>query len=231
MPPDPTLPPTERQYELLNQALRQTRWNLGLALLLLAGYVAAIAWAISFATSGARQKQEQVLAAVRQRLVHDIKPITEEVGDMAADLTPPVAHAFFGQLAHDLPTLTRQVEQQGKELADHLEATLEKELMARYRAERPRYEAILRQQFPGITDPATYDRMMDRFEAAFRALIRRYHLKEYRARVARTAKLWQEIPPAPASSTRELTDQLTHDLKQWVQYKLVESSLQLFGKE
>ena len=203
MPPDPYPPPAaDRQLLLLDQALRQSRWNLGLSVLLLLGYVAAVAYTVYFVQYRARKKEEQVLAAVRQRLVQDVKPLTEEVGDMAADVTPQVARAFFNQLAEDLPDLTNEAEQQGKHLADHLEKTLEEGLMARYRAERPRYEAVLRKEFPEITDQATYDNMMNQFEASFRKLIRRYHLKEYRRRVEQTAKLWKEIPPASKGDTR-----------------------------
>lgn len=233
MPPDPYPPPAaaDRQLALLDQALRQTRWNLGLSVLLLLGYLAAVAYTVYFVQYGARKKEEQALAAVRQRLVQDIKPLTEEVGDMAADVTPPVANAFFNQLAEDLPNLTSEAEQQGQHLADHLEATLEEGLMARYRAERPKYEAVLRKEFPEITDQATYDNMMNQFEAAYRKLIRRYHLKEYRRRVAQTAKLWKEIPPASRDDTKALATHLSDDLRQWVRIKLVESGVRPAEKE
>jgi len=233
MPPDPypSPPAAERQLDLLDQALRQTRWNLALALALLVGYVAAVAYTVYFVNYGVQKKEEQVLAAVRQRLVKDIKPLTEEVGDMAADVTPPVANAFFNQLAQDLPALTGEAEQQGTQLADHLEATLEKDLTARYRAERPKYEAVLRKEFPEITDQATYDNMMNQFEAAFRKLIRRYHVKEYRNRVAQTAKLWKEIPPASSGDPKILATRLGDDLRQWVQVKMVESGVRPAGKE
>jgi hypothetical protein len=224
---------TERQIELLEQALRQTRWNLTLIVLLLLAYAAAVAGAIYFVRHGVKKKEDELLGAVRERLVQDMGPITKEAGDLAASVTPPVAEAFTDQLKKDLPVLTRTVEQEGKDVADHLETSLRKDLEARYRVERPKYRAILKQEFTEIKDEADIDRLMDQFDAAFQKLIRRYHLKEYRNRVDRTAELWKKIPPAPSpqAGAKSLADQLGDDLSQWLQMKMVEGGIQPAGKE
>jgi hypothetical protein len=230
MPPSPDLTrpaSADRQTELLEQALRQTRWNLALSVLLLLGYAAAVACGVYFARHGVKKKEDQLLGAVRDRLLQDVGPLTDEAADLAADVAPPVADAFVDQLKRDLPTLTRTAEGQSKEVTDHLEATLRKDLEAHYRAALPRYRAILKQQFPEVTDEATLDRMADQFQAAFQKLIRRYYLKAYRDRAERTTQLWKAIPPAeaPPAGTKALTDQLGDDLAQWVQTKMVEGGV------
>lgn len=229
MPPDPD---AARPIELLEASLRRTRWSLALAVLLLLGYAAAVASVVSFARFGARKKGDELLTAVRQQLVKDVGPLTGEAADMAASVTPPVASAFFDQVRQDLPALTRTAEKQAKKLADHLEATLQKDLEARYKAERPKYREVLKQEFPEITDRATIERMVDQFEAAFNKLIRRYHVKEYRTAVERTAKQWQEIAPASApGGPKALAQQFSDDLTEWLQVKVLESEAGLAGKE
>ena len=98
---------------------------------------------------------------------------------------------------------------------------------------RGKYRDVLRQEFPEITDEVVLDRMTDQFEAAFDKLVRRYHLKEYRERVDRTAKLWKAIPPAPLlpGGAKALGEQLDRDVRQWVRTKLVADVLGSIGKE
>ncbi len=226
MPPDP--PP-----DLPQRILRQTRINLALAVLLLVGYAALAIWAVSFFRHGAREKGDEVVAAVKQRLLQDVGPLAEEMNNAPDNVLPPVATALFEQIEEDLPTLAQTVEQQGKEVADHLEETIRKDLEARYRAAEGKYRQILHEEFPEITDAKVLERMTAQIEGAFAKLIRRYHLKEYRERVERTSKLWQEIPPAPLppGGTRALGKQLESEVRQWVRMKLVAEALGPFGKE
>jgi hypothetical protein len=236
MPPDPiTQGPAvvDRPTDLAEQTLRQTRWNLALAVVLLLGYAALAGWAVWLYRHGARDEEDRLLAAVKQRLVQDAGPLTQEATDLAASVTPPVATALFEQVEEDLPTLTRTVQQQGREVADHLEATIEQKLEGLYRAERAKYQAALRQEFPEVTDPAVLGRVTDQFEDAFRKLIRRYHLKEYRDGVDRTAERWKAIPPAPVPTggAKALAEQLDRDVTQWVRMNLLGDTAPPAGKE
>jgi hypothetical protein len=226
MPPDP-------RPDLPERVLRQTRCNLALAVLLLVGYAALAIWAVYFFRHGAKDKGDQVLAAVKQRLMQEIGPLADEFNTAPGGVIPPAATALFEQVEEDLPTLTQTVEQQGKEVADHLEETIRKDLEARYRAARGKYRDILHEEFPEITDEAALDRMTGQFEEAFGKLIRRYHLKEYRERVDQTSKLWKAIPPAPLppGGTKALGKQLENEVRQWVRLKLVSEVLGSFGKE
>ncbi len=164
--------------------------------------------------------------------MRDADQLAQEAADLAANVAPPVSAALFEQVEEDLPALTRTVEQQGRELADHLEATIEKDLEGRYRPERARFRAILQKEFPDITDPAALEQMTSRFEDAFRNLVRRYHLKAYRAGLDRTAQLWKAIPPAPvpAGGARALAEQLDRDVTEWVRTKLVGGASPPAGK-
>ncbi len=222
----------EPRPDLPKRVLRQTRWNLALAVLLLLGYAGLVAWAVYFFRHGARARAEKMVSVVKQRFVRDVGPLVEEATNQA-DALQPAASALFDQVEQDLPTLTRTIERQGKDLADHLEGTIATDLQARYRAARVKYRAILQKEFPEITDPAVLDRMTDDFETAFDRLIRRYHLKEYRERVDRTARLWKAIPPAPLppGGAKALGEQLDNDVRQWVRMNLVADVLGSAGKE
>jgi hypothetical protein len=236
MPPDP-VPNTPasgpRPPDPAEWLLRLTRWNLALAVLLLMGYATLIAWGVFFFRFDAKRREEQVLAAVKQRLLQDIGPLAEEVGKPPSNGPPPLLAALVEQIEQDLPALAQTVEQNGREVADHLEATIRKDLEARYQAQRGKFRAILQKEFPEVTDPAVLDRMTDQFEDAFARLIRRYHVQEYRRRIERTVQLWQAIPPAPAppGGTKALLAQLETEVKQWVRIKVMDELLGSFATE
>ncbi len=221
------------QLDLPDKVLRQTRFNLVLAVALVLGYIALAVWAFYFYRHGAKDRAEHLVAAVKQRLLQDAGPLTEEVISQSADVLPPAADALFGQIEQDLPTLTRTLERQGKEVAEHLETTIQKDLEARYRAARPQFEAILRKEFPEITDEAVLGRMTDQFEVAFDKLIRRYHLREFRERTDRTARLWNSIPPEPLppGGVKALGEELNAEIKEWMRLKVIAEVLGSFGKE
>ncbi len=216
--------PAAFQAEELRKALRQARINLALIALMLLAFVAAVCYAVWFVEHRLQQKEEQTLAAVRERLARDMKPISQELTDLAGEVAPPVAVAFYERLKADVPAYVHTVDQESKELTEHVQSAVRRDVRAQYHAARGRYRAILQEEFPGVTDPARLDAMMDRFEAVFQRLIQRYYVDQLRDLLTAAIRHWNAIPPAepPKAGERPLGDQLAEDVTAWLRLKMVE---------
>jgi hypothetical protein len=216
--------PAAFQAEELRKALRLARINLALIALMLLAFVAGVCYAVWFVEHRLQQKEEQTLAAVRARLARDMRPISEELGDLAAEVGPPVAVAFYERLKGDVPAYVHTVDAQSKELTEHVAAAVRRDVRAQYHAARGRYRAILQEEFPEVTDPARLDAMMARFEAVFNRLVQRYYVEQFRDLLTAAIRHWNAIPPAapPKPGERPLGDQLAEDVTAWVRLKLVE---------
>jgi hypothetical protein len=225
--------PAAYQAEELRKALRQARINLALIALMLLAFVAGVCYTVWFVEHRLRQKEEQTLAAIRQRLAKDMRPITEELGDLAGEVGPSVAVAFYERLKGDVPTYVHTVDAQSKELTEHVEAAVRRDVQAQYHAARGRYRAILQEEFPEITDPARLDAMMARFEVVFNRLIQRYYVEQFRDLLAAAIRHWNAIPPAepPKPGEKPLGDQLAEDVTAWVRLKMLERGAAAAPKE
>jgi hypothetical protein len=216
--------PAEYQAEELRKALRQARINLALIALMLLAFVAAVCYAVWWAEHRLQQKEEQTLAVVRERLARDMRPIGEELGDLAAEVGPPVAVAFYERLKADVPAYVHTVDEQSKELTEHVEAAVRRDVRAQYQGARDRYRDILQEEFPEVTDPAQLDAMMARFEVVFNRLIQRYYVDQFRDLLSAAIRHWNAIPPAapPRPGEKSLADQLAADVSEWARLKVVE---------
>jgi hypothetical protein len=216
--------PAAFQAEELRKALRQARINLALIALMLLAFVAGVVYAVWFAEHRLPQKEEQTLAAVRARLARDMPSISQELTDLAGEVGPPVAIAFYERLKADVPAYVHTIDEQSKELTDHVEAAVRRDVQAQYHAARGRYRAILQEEFPEVTDPAQLDDMMARFEAVEDRLIQRYYVDQFRDLLTAAIRRWNAIPPAPAPKPGEkpLADQLGEDVAAWLRLKMVE---------
>jgi hypothetical protein len=216
--------PAAFQAEELRKALRQARVNLALIALMLLAFVAGVCYAVWFAEHRLQQKEEQTLAAVRARLARDMRPISQELGDLAGEVGPPVAVAFYERLKADVPAYVHTVDEQSKELTEHVQAAVRRDVRAQYRAARGRYRAILQEEFPEVTDPARLDGMMARFEVVFNRLIQRYYVDQFRELLTAAIRRWNAIPPAepPKPGEKPLADQLGEGVAEWLRLKMVE---------
>jgi len=215
--------PAAFQAEELRKALRQARINLALIALMLLALVAGTVYAVWFAEHRLPQKEEQTLAAVRARLAKDMPSISQELADLAGEVGPPVAIAFYERLKADVPAYVHTIDEQSKELTDHVEAAVRRDVQAQYHAARGRYRAILRAEFPDITEEQA-DALMARFEDVFNRLTRRYYVDQFRDLLTAAIRRWNAIPPAPPPKPGEkpLADQLGEDVTAWLRLKMVE---------
>jgi hypothetical protein len=217
----------EAQIAALRTALRQTWLNIGLLSLLLLAFVAGIVYAAFFGEGALKRKEDQFVTDVRQRVQEDTGWLTDEAVDLVAAVAPPVVEAFRDRFQADMPVYMETIDRQGKEMAEHLQATLEKEVRAEYQDSLSRYRKVLQEEFPEVTDRETLDRMMAHFKTALDDLIQRYYLDEFRNTLDETARLWKQIPPAPSPKAGEkaLVDQLGNDLADWLRMKAVEADV------
>lgn len=214
------------RFEALHQALRQTRWNLALAALLLLGFVGGLVYLGYFIENKLQDRQEQILHEVRGQFLENVQPIMEKAGEEAVtEAAQPVADRFYDQFRADLPAYLLAMDRQGKKLTDRLSARMQQRVQAQYHASLVHYRAMLQKEFPEITDKATLDRMMNGFEHAFHRLIQRYYVDDFRKVTDETARLWKAVPPAPtpAGGVRKLEDELVKDLKDWLRYSIENS--------
>lgn len=218
-PPAPT-----DQAELLRQALRQTRWNLGLVSLMLVALIGAGVYVYFFAGRLLKAKEEKLLAAAKEQLATHSEKLTEEAGNLVSETFPPVAQAFGAQLQEDLPVYVQAFNQQGNQLADHLEAALKNKVQKRYDAYLARYRSVLKEEFPEVTDQLTLDRMNAALQRAANRMAQHYYVNEFRDQVAQLTRLWQEIPPLPSDKSRgkNLEQMLVNDLTQWLVLQISE---------
>jgi hypothetical protein len=216
--------PAAFQAEELRKALRQARINLALIALMLLAFVAGVCYAVWFVEHRLQQKEEQTLAAVRERLGKDMGPLSKELTDLAGEVGPPVAVAFYERLKADVPAYVHTVDEQSKELTEHVQSAVRRDVQAQYHAARGRYRAILRAEFPQVTDPARLDAMMARFELVFNRLIQRYYVDQFRELLTTAIRHWNAIPPAdaPKPGEKPLADQLAEDMTAWLRLKMVE---------
>lgn len=216
--------PAAFQAEELRKALRQARINLALIALMLLAFVAGVCYAVWFVEHRLQQKEEQTLAAVRARLGKDMGPLSKELTDLAGEVGPPVAVAFYERLKADVPAYVHTVDEQSKELTEHVQSAVRRDVQAQYHAARGRYRAILQEEFPQVTDPAQLDAMMARFEVVFNRLIQRYYVDQFRELLTTAIRHWNAIPPAgpPKPGEKPLADQLAEDVTAWLRLKMVE---------
>lgn len=215
--------PAAPQAEELRKALRQARINLALAALMLLAFVAGVGYAVWFVEHRLQQKEEQALAAVRERLARDMPSFSQEMSELVGEVGPPVAIAFYERLKDDVPVYVHTIDEQSKELTEHVEAAVRRDVQAQYRAARGRYRAILREEFPDLTE-AQLDALLARFETVFDRLIRRYYVDQFRELLTAAIRRWNAVPPAapPKPGQKPLVDQLGEDVAAWLRLKMVE---------
>jgi hypothetical protein len=218
---------TDAPNVALRAALRQTWWNIGLLSLLLLAFLAAIVYAAFFADDALERKEDRLVTDVRHRVQEDTGWLTDEAVDVVAAAAPPVLEAFRDRFVADMPVYAETIDRQGKEMAEHLQATLEKDVRAEYHRSLSGCRKVLQEEFPEVTDRETLDRMMTHLEAVLDHLIQRYYVDAFRNTLDETARLWKQIPPAPSPEAGEeaLVDQLGNDLADWLRGKVLEADV------
>jgi hypothetical protein len=230
MPADNVADLPDKQIEQLRQDLRQARWNLALAVLLLLAFFGSIGVVVYFVKVRLPTKKQQIIGEVKDRLVNEIQPvISDDASEFLQQTAEPVSRAVADRLRDRLPAYVETISKQGEKLSKHLTNTVEESVKGRYHRMILGYRKILEQEFPKA-DKELLDRMTARIEKALDRLVRRYYVDAFHKRIDQTVQLWKSIKPLPTGRPGEkpLRQQLTQGVEEWVTLKVLEG---VVGKE
>jgi hypothetical protein len=164
--------------------------------------------------------EEKYEQALRQKLGADFN-VTAEAGDLAAEVVPPVAGAFFREVREAAPEYLAVLHQQGDVLADHLIDYLQKKAPETYRHAVARCRKVLRQELPDLTDEEV-EHIVAGTEQLFNKLTQRYYVEQLRTELQRSRTLWEAIPPAPTGPGQPpLEERLEQAVETWVRAQIV----------
>jgi hypothetical protein len=221
MPQTKSTTPTPEQE--LQAALQQCQVTNAL---LLASWLAALLGLIFMSVYWQQLtdiNEDKLVAALADRVEKNSDEIVAEVEVLAAKTAPTISQTFYRQIKSDLPVYARAVEEQSGELVQDLESDFLKISEAQWDRYLNIHWQVLRDEFPEITDEKTLDRMKNEFKQAYRKLIQRYYIDDFRRQAKKTAALWAKVEPvAPPKGPDSLEDQLLDYFVSWSTENLVD---------
>lgn len=220
------MPPDHADREaVLRAALRQSRWNLALASLLLLSFGGAAAWLAYAVERGVLVREDRVMAEAKGRLAAHRGAIVAEAGDLAAETLPPVTDAFVQQAGQDLPAYLDVLGREGQVLTENLGALLRRKALVHYHEYLARHRAVLREEFPQLSEREALGRLEASFERALDRVLDRYLVDEFGAVTRRLGTAWRAIPPAPPPGPGDppLPRQLLDAAGDWAELQLTDA--------
>jgi hypothetical protein len=171
--------------------------------------------------------QDALLSTGQKRLAERSDQYSKHFEILVAKTSPALSKAFTEQINQDMPNFLKQMEKEKDTLAAHLEDEFGKRVNTYYEGLRSRQEEMLKQEFPTIKDPATYEKMVKNIDKAVQNLVKKYFVEDFRRQIDELQSTWDHFPAAeaPKKGDPSLMDQFITTLLQYLAIQLSRSGL------
>jgi hypothetical protein len=170
----------------------------------------------------------------QERVSEYILPkLQSEAEKLAETAQEPLIEAFTKQAEKDAPKYTAALSEQGELLFANLETRLEEQINEHYKAARDRHEAVLKNEYPDLTDEQL-TQLADNIEKGVEDLVKKYYVEQLKAELERMMTTINEFPvadPVDASKpgVETLEQELIGCLMEIVQLRLANPQNTLLG--
>ncbi len=205
---------------------RGIRLCLVLATVLLIAVICLKFYALGM-TVQSTEYQNALLSTGQKRLAEKSDQYSKQVEMLIDKTSPALSKAFTEQINKDMPEFQKQLEKEKDTLAANLQEEFNQRVNAYYQKLQARQEAMLKEEFPSIKDPATHERMVKNIDKAVQNLVKRYFVDDFRHQIEEMQYTWDHFPAAetPKKGEPSLMDQFITTLLQYLATQLTRSGI------
>jgi hypothetical protein len=187
-----------RQTNALSAAFKRAQQVRLIAFLVLVLFVAGLGWVVvAKAKAFASEKNLEKIADIAgKHLEKNQDKYLKQMQILVDKVSPPISKAFYAQAKKDSPQLFNTIEKERQPFLDDLEGKFRGHLVRRYDHLQPRYENILKQEFPQFKDPKQQKRMQAHFQRAVQKLLDKYYVDDLRKEMEKLFVTWDNFPAA-----------------------------------
>jgi hypothetical protein len=213
-----------RESAALAAGLKKARRVRLLLFLVILVFLGASGWvAYGKANDFASEKNLKLLGTtVSLRLEKKQDHYMKELEKLVNKLSPPLTKAFQEQAKKDTPLFLKAMEKERQPFLDSIQDQFSKRLNKRLEALQPRYEALLKKEFPAFKDEKLQSRMAENLTQAVEKLLKKYYVDELHEHILLLFSTWDTFPPAaaPGRGAPPLEDQFLDALVELLIYRL-----------
>jgi hypothetical protein len=166
--------------------------------------------------------QSELLSISQKRLAAKSSDWSKQVETLIDKTSPALTKAFQEQINKDMPEFQKQLEKEKDTLATNLQEEFNKKVNSYYEKLQSQQEAMLKEEFPSIKDPATHEKMVKNIDKAVQNLVKRYFVDDFRKQIEEMQSTWDHFPEAerPKAGEPSLMDQFITTLLQYLATQL-----------
>lgn len=222
---DPRVDAVVRECEALQNSMGRNRTIRRLLLLATLGFLVGFGiayWNKAKHLSSPEYRQELVSLAQTQ-LEDQSDDYMRQVEGLVSTTSPVLTEAFYERAKQDLPHYLSALGTERDVLVERLQANVEQKLKETQGQMLERYQGILREEFPDLTEEQ-YGRMINNLEVAVQRLASRYYKEELQGQLNTLYDTWDSFPKTEpnADPNLRLEDQFISALVDLLQHKLTE---------
>jgi hypothetical protein len=171
--------------------------------------------------------QSALLTTGQKRLAEKSGQYSKQVEILINKTSPALTKAFTEQINKDMPEFQKQLEKEKDVLAANLQEEFNKRVNAYYEKLQTQQEAMLKEEFPSVKDPATHEKMVKNIDKAVQNLVKRYFVDDFRLQVEEMQSTWDHFPEAdrPKAGEPSLMDQFIQTLLQYLATQLTKGGI------
>ena len=212
-----------RETSALAAAFKRAQQVRLISFLVLVPFVAGLGWfVIAKAKAFASDKNlERVADIAGKHLEKNQEKYLRQLQILVDKVSPPISQALYAQAKKDAPQFLNTIERERQPFLDNLEEKFRDRLSRRYEHLQPRYERILKQEFPQFRDPKQQQRMQAHFQLAVRKLLDKYYVDDLRREMEKLYLTWDNFPAADVKKGEPpIEDQFVESLMVLLSYRL-----------
>jgi len=187
-----------RETSALTAAFKRAQQVRLISFLVLVLFVAGLGWfVIAKAKAFASEKNlERVADTAGKHLEKNQDKYLKQLQMLVDKVSPPITQALYAQAKKDAPQFLKTIERERQPFLDNLGEKFRDRLSRRYENLQPRYESILKKEFPQFQDPKQQQRMQAHFQLAVSKLLDKYYVDDLRKEMEKLYLTWDNFPAA-----------------------------------
>jgi hypothetical protein len=212
-----------RETAALTAAFKRAQRIRLISFLVLVLFVAGLGWVVvAKARAFASEKNLQKIADIAgKHLEQNQEKYLKQLQMLVDRISPPITKAFYARAKKDAPQFLKTIERERQPFLDNLEGKFRDSLTRRYDKLQPRYENILKQEFPQFKDPKQQKRMQAHLQLAVHKLLDKYYVNDLRREMEKLYLTWDNFPPADVRKGEPpLEDQFLESLMVLLSHRL-----------
>ena len=187
-----------RETNAMTAAFKRAQRVRLISFLVLLLFVAGLSWfVIAKAKAFASDKNLEKIADIAgKHLEKNQEKYLKQLQMLVDKVSPPISQALYAQAKKDSPQFFNTIEKERQPFLDELGDKFRDGLSRRYDRLQPRYEAILKKEFPQFQDPRQQQRMQAHFQLAVGKLLDKYYVDDLRKEIEKLFVTWDNSPAA-----------------------------------